>query len=297
VSLKAISAALALLVSSCALLSSGGPTEVARGEYYAAGKAEYDAFFIQLHQLQVELLNAPNEPRRVRESLTKAAGLTPDASDETLRNRLSQELTSLASRGLRARLEVPEPSTALDASATLHTSESSVASALRTNLPRDATRLVRSRNRMLLAKEQLEKLRVRCVLLDAQVDSAFRSEGPWKRDEVRRNLSDAQKVMTLMTSRAQEVQQRDQDLLKLVASAVTTDANLGKAPAYAPPTSEEVAPVQPRKRSAPGRSHSKPAAAAESAPAAKPAPSRPKIDDEGALPKPVQGSAPAEIEP
>jgi hypothetical protein len=300
-SLKRILAVLALAVSGCALIGSSGPTEVARGEYYAAGKPEYDAFFIQLHQLQVELLAAPDDPRQVRESLTKAAGLTADASDDSLSSRLAQELKKLESRGLRVRLEIPEPSTVLDASATLHTSESGVSTPLRTSLPHDATRLVRSRNRMLATKAQLEKLRVNGVQLDANVDTAFRSEGPWKRDEVRRNLNDAQKVMTLMASRAQEVQELDQKLLSLVASATTTDPNLGKAPAYTPPppAPEVAAPPKTAKRGS-GRAGAAPRPATAPKPAAvpKPAPAtKPQGGDEAAAPKPVQGNAPAEIEP
>ncbi len=297
--MKRILAVLALAVSGCALIGSSGPTEVARGEYYAAGKPEYDAFFIQLHQLQVDLLVAPDDPRHVRESLTKTAGLTADASDESLSSRLAQELKKLESRGLRVRLEVPEPTTALDASATLHTSESGISSPLRTSLPQDATRLVRSRNRMILTREQLEKLRVSGVQLDANVDTAFRSDGPWKRDEVRRNLNDAQKVMTLMVSRAQEVQEQDQKLLSLVASAATTDPNLGKAPAHTPPPPpvEEAAPAKTAKRST-GKTTPRRAAAPQPAAAPKPAPvAKPQGGDEAAAPKPVQGNAPAEIEP
>jgi hypothetical protein len=288
------------LVSACTLLQPSGPTEVARGEYYAAGKPEYDTFFIHLHQLQVDLLAAPDEPKAVRGELTKAAGLTPEASDDSLSEQLSQALKKLASQGLRVRLEVPEPSSTLDASATLHTSESALASPLRSSLPQQATRLVRSRNRMLATKEQLQKLAVIGIQLETNVEQAFRVEGPWKRDEVRRNLSDAQKVITLMTSRAQEVHDQDQKLLGLLASAATTDANLGKSPVYAPPPPATDEPgSKTAKRGSRGNgarpAPSKPTAAAPPKPAAAPA-AKPPSEDAPA-PKPVQGNAPAEIEP
>lgn len=293
-SLKVSWLALLALTSACALLQPSGPTEVARGEYYAAGKPEYDAFFIQLHQLQVELLAAPEEPQNVRMELTKSAGLTADASDESLSTRLGQELKKLAAQGLRVRLEVPEPSNALDASATLHTSESGPSSPLRASLPQHATRLVRSRNRMLATKEQLQKLAVSGIALETNVDQAFRVEGPWKRDEVRRNLTDGQKVITLMSARAQEVHDQNQKLLSLLSEAATTDPNLGKTPATLPPPPSEDQATKPTKRSgsrSAGSSH-RPAAAAK--PSAAPAPKR---EDDAPAPKPVQGNAPAEIEP
>lgn len=300
-SLRASGLLLLALSSACTLLQPSGPTDVARGEYYAAGKPEYDTFFIQLHQLQVDLLAAPDEPKAVRTELTKAAGLTPEASDDSLSGRLSQELKKLASQGLRVRLEVPEPSSALDASATLHTSESAVSSPLRSSLPLQATRLVRSRNRMLASKEQLQKMAVTGIQLEGSVDQAFRIEGPWKRDEVRRNLTDGQKVITLMTARAQEVLDQDQKLLDLLASSATTDAGLGKTPVYTPPPppSEEPASKTTKRGGNRGSgarpASSKPPSSAPAKPVAAPAP-KPAAEDAPA-PKPVQGNAPAEIEP
>lgn len=286
---------LAAAQTACAALGSSGPSQVARGEYYAAGKPEFDAFFIALHQKQVELLAAPSELQSAREGITRALGLTAEASDDSLRERLGQEVRRLGNQGLRLRLEAPEPSEKLDASATLHTSEPSVASPLREALPRETTRLVRSRNRMLAAKAQLEKLRVQAIQLEGAVDEAFRLEGPWKRDEVRKNLADGQKMITVMASRAQEVLDTDQKLLALVTQAATSDPSVGKVPAYVPPPSEpEETSRRPRAAGARPGSPARPAAAAKPAPATTP---KPRADDESPAPRPAQGSAPAEIEP
>ena len=284
---------LAALLGGCSVFAPQGPTEVARGEYYAAGKPDFDRFFITLHELQVELLAAPSEPRQARQGLAQAVGLTAEASDDSLSSRLRLELNKLESQGLRVRLEVPD-SPAPDASATLHTSESATISPLRTKLPEQATRLVRSRNRMQQTRAQLEKLRVTGIQLETNIDAGFRTDGPWKRDEVRRNLSDAQKLITLMQARAQEVEDQDKKLLTLVATAVTTDPELGKAVAYVPVPPEE--PSKPSKRPRSSRTSaarpSTPSAAQPPAPAAAKAPS-----DDNAAPKPVQGTAPAEIDP
>jgi len=287
------------LVAGCSLFAPKGPSDVARGEYYAAGKPEFDSFFIELHQKQVELLDAPNEPAAVRKSLAEAVGLTADASDDSLKDRWNQELKKLAASGLRLRLEVPEPSATLDASATLYASETSTSTPLRATLPQEATRLVRSRNRMLAAKAELDKLAVSGISLDGGIEQAFRTDGPWKRDEVRKNLGDGQKVITLMQSRAQDVADLDSKLLALVGAVATTDANLGKTPAYvAPPPAEETAKSAkraPATKSLSGVSRPAPAAKPTPAPAAKPA--KPRDDDAAPAPKPTQGNAPAEIEP
>lgn len=295
------SAALVLLLglSGCAL-GSGGPSQVARGEYYAAGKPEYDAFFIELHQKQVDLLSAPAEPKSARDGLTRPLSLTADASDDSLRERLGQEVRKLSNQGLRLRLEVPEPNgEALDASATLHTSDPSAATPLREALPQSTTRLVRSRNRMLATKAALEKLRVAGIRLEGGVDEAFRIEGPWKRDEVRKNLEDGQKMITIMLSRAQEVFDVDQKLIALISSTATSDPSVGKVPAYTPPAAEESDEKPSRRGNArsSGARPTSPRPVPAAKPAGTPAPRPREGDDAAAAPKPTQGSAPAEIEP
>jgi hypothetical protein len=216
-----------------------------------------------------------------------------DASDDALKSRLSAELRKLASQGLRARLEVPPASANEDASATLHTSESSTATPFRELLPTEATRLVRSRAGMLLAGAELDRLNVTGIALESKVEQAFRVEGPWKRDEVRGNLSDGQKVIALMKARAREVIVLDERLLALLGEVVNTDPSLGQAPPEAPDPVEEA----PRSRRG-GRAAPRPAPGRGAGPLAPTPPSPRRGDDDGpAATKPTQGSAPAEIEP
>jgi hypothetical protein len=300
VSLKAVLLLTLGLISGCSVFAPKGPSDVARGEYYAAGKPAFDSFFIELHDKQVELLAAPAEPMNARKNIAQSVALTPEASDESLRERLDQELKKLASQGLRLRLDVPASTSALDASATLYASETSTSTPLRTTLPQEATRLVRSRNRMLASKLELEKLRVTGITLEGSVDDAFRVEGPWKRDEVRRNLADGQKVITLMQARAQEVADLDEKILTLLGEVASTDPNLGKA-ASVPATPSEDAPKASRRapgaRSAPPAPNGSPPANAKPQSPPKPAAKRGGDDDGASAPKPTQGNAPAEIEP
>jgi len=236
-----------LLLTGCGALYSHGPTDVARGEYHSAGRPEYDSFFILLHEKQVELLSAPEEPRAAREGLTKALGLTAEASNDSLVERLRQQLQILANQGLRVRLQIPPPTPSSDASATLHASEETVVTPLRAALPHEATRLVRARNRMVSAKAELEKLRVMGITLEGDVDRAFRAQGPWKRDEVRANLNDGQKVLTLMYARAGEVEASASQLLGMLEQVAVTDPALGRpVPPSEPPLEEPSRRAAPR---------------------------------------------------
>lgn len=280
-----------LLLSGCGALYSNGPTDVARGEYHSAGRPEYDSFFILLHEKQVELLSAPQEPRAAREGLTSVLGLTAEASEDVLTERLRQQLQKLANQGLNVRLEIPPPSPSSDASATLHASEETVLTPLRVTLPHEATRLVRARNRMVSTRAELEKLRVMGITLEGDVDRAFRAQGPWKRDEVRANLSDGQKVITLMQARANEVEASASQLLGMLGAVAVTDPNLGRP---VPPSE----PVEEPSRRAAARAGSSRRVAAPSRPRTPTERSAPPASSEGeAAPRPIQGNAPAEIEP
>ncbi len=286
----------------CGLLSPSGPSDVARGEYYSAGQPDFDQFFIQLHRHQVALLRAPEEPREARGALARALGLTTEASDDSLSARVKQEAKKLADQGVRLRLEIPEAEASLDASATLHISNGVAAASLRPALPEQATRVVRSRSRSLAATAELERLGVAGIGLEARIDSAFRTEGPWKRDEVRRNLADGQKLITVMLARSREVAEFDAKLLALLALAATTDANLGRAPATevvpTPTPDDDKSRAEGKKKSAAQATARKPGAARPRPTASVAKPAAPaSTDGEAPAPKPTQGSAPAEIEP
>jgi hypothetical protein len=300
VSLKSSIFVAAALAFGCSLLGSSGPTKVAQGEYYSAGRPEFDSFFIELYQLQVELLDAPNEPRDARRNLTKTVSLTAEASDESLSKALSDEAKKLAAQGLRLRLDVPAPTPEPGASVTLHASDGGT-SPLRSSLSIEATRVVRSRSRMLAVTAQMQELSVKCLGLEGKVEPAFRTEGPWKRGDVRRNLADGQKLISVMQARAKDVAASDEKLLSLLAAALTTDANLGKTPSpSAAPEPDPNAKPKPSRRTpsanpAPPRPGNAKLAATPR-PAAAPKPTRAN-DEDAPPPKPTQGSAPAEIEP
>jgi len=81
-----------LTPSACQLLGKPGPSAVAQGRYYASGNPEYDAFFVELHRLQVELKDSPERTAEPRAALAQAldVGLDADVIKEALRKKASE---------------------------------------------------------------------------------------------------------------------------------------------------------------------------------------------------------------
>ena len=44
-------------LTGCALFGGGGPSTVAQGKYYSSGNPQYDQYFIELYELQVQMLS------------------------------------------------------------------------------------------------------------------------------------------------------------------------------------------------------------------------------------------------
>lgn len=215
------------------------PSSVAQGKYYSSGNPGFDEFFIKLHRLQVELASAPDGPRRVRATLAKHLGLNDDAADQQIEIRVHEEAQKLAGAGARLKLELPSlppEQSPQEASVTVRSSKNPLGDGALfvSGVQSAATELLRIRNRMRVAQKELEKLRVQGVELDGQIDTAFRKESPWKRDEVRENITDGQKLITLMIARSEEVGDGAERLLEAVVRAATTDQNLGASKAVEP---------------------------------------------------------------
>jgi hypothetical protein len=284
---------------------------VAQGEYYASGNPAFDEFFIKLHRYQVELASAPDGARQARADFTKNLGLGSDAADDQIEIRVKEEAQKLASSGLRLKVELPsEPSDAAeqpsgDASVSIRSSKSPTGDGelFVRGVQTSTTQLLRIRNRMRFGHKELERLRVQGIELDGQIDTAFRLESPWKRDEVRENIADGQKIVTLMIARADEVEALSDKLLKVVAQAATTDDKLGsvvQAPAP-PPEAPEASNEKAKSSKASKKPSQKPARpAAKPRPAAAPKPAAPAGDPGEAPPPPKPApaeAAPKEFEP
>src|SRR5579863_4152116 len=70
-----------LLVTSCML---NGPSRVGQGQLYTSGNPNYDAYFRDVHQQQVEAASWGDDKKGAHKSLVSSLELTPDAPDVTI---------------------------------------------------------------------------------------------------------------------------------------------------------------------------------------------------------------------
>jgi hypothetical protein len=297
-----LAACLSAAAPACAVFS--GPSAVAQGKYYSSGNPQYDEFFIQLYQLQLQMAEAPAIPDNERQALAQALDLSPETPTEGVTSRLREEALKLGKTGVRMRLE---QSPSLDkpeaASATILASyrpKDSAPATLIAKVETSASNLLRAASGMKAAAVQLGKLEVAIITLDADVPQAFAEARVGTRGEVEKNLADAQKLITLMKARGTEVNAQCEELLTSIAKAVNTDDGSLSAPPESAepsnPTDADAKKTSSKLRARPKPTSPTPAASAAAAPA-KPAPAKPlpkpAADDEA----PAKPAAPSKSAP
>ena len=275
----------------CAVFGGGGPSLVAQGKYYSSGNPQYDEFFIELYQLQVQMADAPHVTDVERQNLAQALGLSPDTPADGVSQRLREETLKLSQSGVRMRLEQnPSPEKPEAASATIRATsrpKDNPSAALISTVESSATNLLRCASGMKAAAIRLGKLEVAGIGLDADVPKSFAQARMGKQTEVKKNLADAQKLITLMKARGDDVRAQSEQLLAAIAKAVDSDDGSFNAPPA------ESAPVRADpKKAAPARAKAK-AAASVPAAGAKPKPAPTGGSDEDAQAKPAAPSKPA----
>ena len=70
-----------LLASILLFCACAANTRVGRGQLFAAGDNRYDAYFKQIHDIQLYVASWGDERRNTRRALRDAMQLLPDASD------------------------------------------------------------------------------------------------------------------------------------------------------------------------------------------------------------------------
>ncbi len=202
----------------CLAAASGGcvqkdTTPVARGEYYAAGKPDYDEFFVKLYRHQLDTANALKLERAARDELARAVGAAPAAKPSELGENLKKVVGELEQSGV----EVTLPNATAGAPELEVKGEPKSEQAAQLEAIRAATRKLRSVEQ--LAREgatELDSLRTRSIELDREVDRVFWTDGAGKRSEVKNNLSDARELIALMSDSRKGVGQSSTELLALL---------------------------------------------------------------------------------
>lgn len=324
---------LALLLfapAGCQLFGHPGPSAVAQGRYFSSGNPDYDAFFVELHRLQVELKDAPDRVAEPRQELAKALDVGLDA--DVLKEALGKRASELGGKGVKL---VVQRSSDADKAASLKVTgnPSGDDAELVKTLEEAVTKVGELKTDIAGWQKSLDALPKQDGELEAGLDTAFAGEAPGKRADVKKNLSDGQKIIELLASRAKEAEHANGELFDAVTAALgETAAPSGektneatpekpaseksekaeksekgekkarKAPPPAPPPKPAKPPrpaPAPKPAAKPPAPKPEPKPVAEK-PAAKPAPTPKPAAERSEVPpapKPTQGTAKPDFEP
>ncbi len=82
---------------------------MARGEYYAAGKPDYDEFFVKLHRHQLDTANALKVEQAARGELARVTGAAPTAKATDLEPNLQKMAGELEQAGVEVTVLARSP--------------------------------------------------------------------------------------------------------------------------------------------------------------------------------------------
>ena len=238
----ALAVGVALLEPGCFVFGSG-PSAVGQGRQYESGDPQYDQFFTLLYQLQVDLGKAPELELKIRTDLAAALQLQEDPSPSELGKRIKKQTEQIAGAGTGLKVQLNEDADDDDEARV------EIQTVGKTLTPQD-DKLVRVIERaardalalmvhMKKSDRQLDKMRADVMTLMQQADARFR-KSVGKKNEVKKNLEDAQQLMPLMSTRAREVAQTAKVFIKqLEDSAHTDDGSFAPPPPPPEPEFEE----------------------------------------------------------
>lgn len=224
-------------LSACIIFGSPGPSAVGQGRRYVSGNAVFDQFFGQLFQAQLDMAKAPDQQKQIVRRLADKLGLDEDADESTVLGKVKDKADHLAKSGVGLRLAVTQSTVATEASVSLHVSGNASREDERKFIKpvrkaaEDALQLI---ERMHKARRTFGELKAMDLSLEADVDDAFRLQGPAKRAEVRKNLHDAGILIPLMSGRAGDVADSTRHFLGGLSDAATTSHEPVPASAESP---------------------------------------------------------------
>jgi hypothetical protein len=215
--------AFALLTpAACQLLVRPGQSAVAQGRSYSSGNPEYDAFFGELHRLQVELKDSPERTAEPRAALARALDVGPDS--DAIKQALSKKASELNGRQLKFSVQRPASD---DKPLTLRVSGHPAGddAALQKTLEETLAQISALETTTSGWQESLKPLPERAATLESGVDTAFATSSARTIAEVKNNLRDGRKIIELLVSRADDAEKANDELLSAITGA------LGEVPA------------------------------------------------------------------
>jgi len=303
---------LALLgASACQVLAPSGPSNVAQGRYYSTGDPEYDDFFLRLFRLQIKLKDAPPRVGEPRQRIAEMLNVGPEP--EEIRTALAKRVSELSARGIRYSVarssdSSQPPTLVVTGNPTGNDFE------LKTLLEQSLKSAGELAIDITTWKKELDELAPRETTLEGNVGEAFTARSESERSEIKSNLTDGSKIITLLVERTRDLEHATTDFLKALGSALgetqqspapseaASDDNgasekKSKKTSAPPPKPPKAPSPTPKPKAQGSRPAPKPAPAPAPKPAAAPKPAKADAAEAPPPPKPTQGTAKPDFEP
>ena len=252
-------------------------TKVAQGQLYLSGEARFDAYFRDVHALQVAVAHWSDDKKLARRPLIGVLALTPDAADVTIVQATHEKMIAFSRDGGGTKLDVtPDdarvmvlPGTKGDATFFRGLEET-----VRTEIDRD--------RKLQQLVPKIDELAKAGRALEPHVGETFTTRGPGKTTEVRGELSASLDTLQTFTQRARQSSRESEDFITDLqrGALISTDPGPARRDAKPPTAVAAKAPAKPA-----GAMSSKPAA---------PATAKKPDETPAAAPPPKPAAKPAE---
>ena len=207
------------------------PTPVARGMKFVSKNVAFDAFFTDLYYAQLDMLSLPEQERNNRKDLAKELKIDEGATATVLAERAATIAQGFAGKGTMVKLDIEGLEAVDEADTSAQMRVSGYLEGDNLHYAESITRTARSELKLLAhlnARGQtLQRLAARANMLEGEVERAFAGSDAKQIEFVRRNLSDAKLLISVMDEKRLELSLESRRTVERLASAVTTNPALG----------------------------------------------------------------------
>ena len=241
-------ACIAVLAAACSLLT--GPSRVREGALYRTGETQYDAYFKEVHDVQVAASTWNDDKKAARKPIVDALQLTADTSDSTIAQLVHEQVEAAQSSLGTAELKVTGDDVKLVSGTGSRGSIDTLATALEATAKGEIDRA----KKMKSLPPRIETLLKTGHDLEPHAKEDFAKVGGQKPFEVKAELTASFDVLgAIATNAKREVRSAESfvaDLQRAVAlgpAATAAVADAGAAPAVTATTNPPATPRPPPK--------------------------------------------------
>jgi hypothetical protein len=189
--------------------------KVAQGQLYLSGEQRYDAYFRDVHAIQVWAAQWPDDKKQTRRPLLSILDLTPDAADVTIVQATHEKVSYLLKDGGSAKLETFVDDAHMATTGPVH-ADPSLFHAIEETANGELGR-AKKMNTMLPKIDELSKLG---QSLEPHVTETFSKRAPGKATEVKNELEASITVLSQTTTKARRAIRECDDFVADLQRAV-----------------------------------------------------------------------------